>query len=55
MGAGQISVSHYNDENGSRTAGEQHSLPPRCFYSPKASRTQGPCARENIRPHKKSK
>lgn len=55
MGTRQISVSHCNDENGSRTAREQHSLPPTRFCSPKAPRTQGSCARKNIRPHKNSK
>lgn len=49
MGAGQIGVSHDNDENGSRTIGKQHPLPPTRLRFTKAPRTQGPRSREDIR------
>jgi len=55
MGARQISISNYNDENGSGTTGGQHPFPPTCFCSSKTSGTQGPRAREDIRSHKSSK
>lgn len=48
MGIGQIGISHYNDENSPRTTGRQYPFSSTRFRSPKASRTQGSCARENI-------
>lgn len=39
MGARQISISNYNDENSSGTVGGQHPLPPTRFRSPKTSGT----------------
>jgi len=55
MGAGQIGISHHNDENGSRTIGKQYPLPPTRLRPAKTPRTQGPCSREDIRSSKNSK
>jgi len=48
MGVGQISISHYNDENSPRTIGRQYPFSSTRFRSSKTARTQGACARENI-------